>query len=360
MDAVQTILRAGPETIVGEKKMIVHVGPKALTSTFIEALPVDRTILSVSQPEFTSASDFAALTHAVELGFKISLENVGIRQGFTDPFKVAKYLKIDTRDGLDACNRDTLFALKHPGRRAIALGVHSYETLQKCWAIGFEFFQGQFAAEPVVVPGRALPQNRAVLFQLLTKLQDHETKLDNLEMLVASDVVLSYRLMRLVNSACLGLNQSVDSIRQALMLLGMNRVASLVSMLAMTSMKDKPQELTMTGMIRGKLCEVLAKELKFAEPERFFTLGLLSVLPAMFDLPMVKILDQLPLSKDMAEALAVPGADSAMARVLQTVLAYEEGIWEDVVNIRTEPSVLCQAYIDSIGWAQSAIKTTAA
>ena len=100
MDAVQTILRADPANIVGEKKLIVHVGPKAIGSSFVEALPIDKTILAVSQDQFQTASDFDALDHAAGLGYKICIENLDITSSITERFKIAKYLKIDTLEDI--------------------------------------------------------------------------------------------------------------------------------------------------------------------------------------------------------------------------------------------------------------------
>lgn len=356
-DAITALLQAKPHVFAGDKKILIEVGPKAIESTFFEKLPHEQVIPVINPHLYEPMDGLHAVGRLKTLGFKFGITGLELSKPIPAGFEHAKYINIGVKDDIGAVSRDAVFRLKHPGRRAIAIGVSNHAVLQRCWTIGFEYFQGQFIDEPVVVPGRALPQNRAVLFNLLSKLQDENVKIDALDSLVASDVVLSYRLLKLVNSASFGLDEPIDSIRQSLMLLGVKRVASLVSMLAMSGVKDKPQELAMIGMIRGKLCELLAMEMKFGQEDRYFTMGLLSVLPALFDMPIVQILEQLPISSDMATALADHEANTPMARVLKTVMAYEEGYWDDVDEIGALPETLVNLYVESIGWATEALKS---
>jgi EAL and modified HD-GYP domain-containing signal transduction protein len=356
-DAITALLQAKPHVFAGDKKILIEVGPKAIESTFFEKLPHEQVIPILNPHLYEQMDGLHAVGRLKTLGFKFGITGLELSKPIPAGYEHAKYINIGVKEDIGAVSRDAVFRLKHPGRRAIAIGVSNHAVLQRCWTIGFEYFQGQFIDEPVVVPGRALPQNRAVLFNLLSKLQDENVKIDALDSLVASDVVLSYRLLKLVNSASFGLDEPIDSIRQSLMLLGVKRVASLVSMLAMSGVKDKPQELAMIGMIRGKLCELLAGEMKFGQEDRYFTMGLLSVLPALFDMPIVQILEQLPISSDMATALADHEANTPMARVLKTVMAYEEGYWEDVDEMGTLPETLVNLYVESIGWATEALKS---
>jgi len=356
-DAITALLQAKPHVFAGDKKILIEVGPKAIESTFFEKLPHEQVIPVINPNLYEQMDGLHAVGRLKTLGFKFGITGLELSKPIPTGFEHAKYINIGVKEDIGAVSRDAVFRLKHPGRRAIAIGVSNHAVLQRCWTIGFEYFQGQFIDEPVVVPGRALPQNRAVLFNLLSKLQDENVKIHALDSLVASDVVLSYRLLKLVNSASFGLDEPIDSIRQSLMLLGVKRVASLVSMLAMSGVKDKPQELAMIGMIRGKLCELLAMEMKFGQEDRYFTMGLLSVLPALFDMPIVQILEQLPISSDMATALADHEANTPMARVLKTVMAYEEGYWDDVDEIGALPETLVNLYVESIGWATEALKS---
>lgn len=96
-------------------------------------------------------------------------------------------------------------------------------------------------------------------------------------------------------------------------------------MMLMTSINDsKPQELINLAMIRGKMCELLAVELGQSRPDRYYTLGLLSVMDAMLDKPMENVITLLPLATDMNEALLHRTGD--FGSVLASVMKYEEGL----------------------------------
>ena len=175
--------------------------------------------------------------------------------------------------------------------------VQTQEEFENCKEFGFDFYQGYFLAKPRVFSGRRLPTNRFSLLKLLSCLYDPDVDMRELEELIRQDVSLSYRLLRMVNSAYYALDTKVESIRHALVILGLKQIRSWLTILAMSEVNDRSTTLMTTALIRGKMCELLASASGNKQEDRFFTVGLLSILDAIMDLPMEKVLESLPLNR---------------------------------------------------------------
>jgi EAL and modified HD-GYP domain-containing signal transduction protein len=78
-------------------------------------------------------------------------------------------------------------------------------------------------------------------------------------------------------------------------------------------------------------------------------MGLLSVMDALYELPMSDIMEKLPLPEDIMEALINGTGD--MGLVLSCVKAYEEGEWMELKQLQLEPSIIRDFYLEAIDWA---------
>jgi EAL and modified HD-GYP domain-containing signal transduction protein len=170
-----------------------------------------------------------------------------------------------------------------------------------------------------------------------------------LEDLIRQDVSLSYRLLRMVNSAYYALDTKVESIRHALVILGLKQIRAWLTILAMSEVNDRSNTLMTTAMIRGKMCELLALSMGYKQEDRFFTVGLLSILDAIMDLPMKEVLESLPLTDDINQALLKH--TGSLGELLGCVIAYENGEWNTVDTTGLSSIALRDSYLASIAWA---------
>ena len=122
---------------------------------------------------------------------------------------------------------------------------------------------------------------------------------------------------------------------------------SLASMMLMTSIDEgKPQELIKLAMIRGKMCELLASESRATRPDRFYTLGLLSVMDALLDKPMDEVIPLLPLADDMNDALLNRAGE--LGHILQSVINFEAGEITPPISLSAEQ--MASAYQQALRW----------
>jgi EAL and modified HD-GYP domain-containing signal transduction protein len=165
-------------------------------------------------------------------------------------------------------------------------------------------------------------------------------------------VALSYNLLRFINSAFFALPRRVESIRDALVLLGAINVRKWATLMALAESQDKPRELVVTGLVRARMCELLASVYGHRDVEGAFTTGLFSVVDALTDRSMVELLSGLPLSREIISALL--NYDGAKGRILRAAVAYERGNFGELGDVPPTRTPLSDLYAQAVEWATDA------
>lgn len=262
---------------------------------------------------------------------------------------LADFVKVDlTRITTGEIWPQTLALRPFPGQ-LLADKVETPAVYEICRDAGFELFQGYQFARPDVLHGRRAPTSLATTLQLLRQLEDPEVEIGDLEQVLNRDPLLSYQLLRYVNSAFFAIRRELSSVREAIIYLGLEAVRSWAVLLAMSGNDDKPHELMKTALVRARMCEFLAPEKERELRDRHFTVGLFSTLDAMLDTPLEEALAELPLHEEVVDALLRHEGEAGQA--LATVLAYERGDWE---HLGPAPEHLGDHYLAAVRWAEEA------
>lgn len=230
------------------------------------------------------------------------------------------------------------------GLELVATGVATAEEFTRCRVLGFSHFQGEFFARP---SGERRGGAVASL-QALSELTRTEASFEELERIIGADVGLSLELLRHVNSAFFALPRKIDTVREALTLLGTRAVRRWATVVALSSVPEAPDQLVALALLRGRMCELLGRGSGEEERDRLFTVGLFSVADALLDRPMEEVLETLPFSEEIVTALL--SYEGKLGRVLATVLRYEQGRFP----ADGDPTELAEAYLAALKWADSA------
>jgi EAL and modified HD-GYP domain-containing signal transduction protein len=284
-------------------------------------------------------------------GFQIALDDYVFRPGDEELLKLADIIKIDVME--NALEALPAILSKLPIRRVklVAEKVETHEVFELCKTLGFHYFQGYFLAKPQLVKGRALQSNQQTVLMLIAALQNPAVAFTELENVFSSDPGLSYKLLRLVNSSAFHLSREVDSIKRALTILGLAKVKSWSTLIALSSLSNKPGALSMTAMTRAIFCQHLGAHINKTIGETMFTVGLLSMLDAFLDLPLDEILDSINISTDMKQAIIEHTGKEGL--LLNCALMMERGDLADLPldelkNLNIDTKTLEEDYLESI------------
>ncbi len=354
-DAIlNSFIHIGIDTLTGSGLVFINLPKAFITNSALTPMFREQCVLEVLEDIEATPDVLQGLKRLSQQGFKLALDDFKLTEDTRPLLRWAHYVKVDVlgRDREDL--EKLLVQLRRYPVKIIAEKVETQAMKQLCEELGFDCFQGYFYCRPQMVVRKGVEANKAVVFDLLSKLQQPDVGFDELEALLAHDITLSYKLLRYINSAAFSLRREVDSIKDAIVLLGIDNVKHWVALILMTRMDEsKPRELITTALVRARLCEQVAD---FWHPEvrhQMFIVGLFSVLDALMDQPMVELLDTIILSTPVK--LALLNQEGVAGEVYQRVLAYEQMDFNALAKTPLSPAQWATAYLDAVKWADDSM-----
>jgi EAL and modified HD-GYP domain-containing signal transduction protein len=127
-----------------------------------------------------------------------------------------------------------------PGVRLLAEKIETRQELAMAMQTGYSLYQGYFFCKPEVVSRTEVPAYKLNYLRILQEVGRPEIDFDGLERIVRQDVSLSIKLLRYINSALFGLRSQVESIKHALVLVGVQQMRKWVALLALSAMGGGP------------------------------------------------------------------------------------------------------------------------
>ncbi|MFA0757404.1 MAG: hypothetical protein PVTTEEND_000445 [Candidatus Fervidibacter sp.] len=360
--ATQTVISSAVHTfgltsLTGGKPAFINFTKPLLINKLALVLPPTHLVVELLE---TLEPDREVLEACQELkrhGYFIALDDFVLRPGYEPLISVADIIKVDFLQAKGEERRQISRSLTHSKVRLLAEKVETMEDFREAVRFGYTYFQGFFFAKPEIVSGREVPSHKLAHFRLIQQLNQPELDFKAVEGILKSDLSLPLKLLRYINSAAIGLRCPVTSLRQAMVLLGeenFRRWALLA--LATSLLEDKPQELILTGVIRGRFCDLVCQRVGWlvlgVDP---FLVGFLSVLDALLDQPLSQLLDELPVAPEIKDALL--GKPTLLGLLHNLVIAYERADWERVGELSgrvglTE-SELSLLYTEAVTWADT-------
>ena len=284
--------------------------------------------------------------------FRLALDDFRPGSAAEGLLPFAAFVKVDVRNLPKA---DLVMLAKRLAARGIPLVANRVETREVFdWArdAGCSLFQGRYFCQPYIVSGGAVA-GHATHLRLLSALNQPRLTMDELEDLVKQDAVLSLRVLQCINSAAFAIRREVRSIREALVLLGMGPIRKWASVWCLAKLNTGgTSELATMAMLRARACELLAQDLNDVDGNEMFLVGLCSLMDAMLGRPMNEALGELPLSAPARRALL--GERNQLRSVLDAVMAYEAGSWDEALTsgFVTDELSLPRSYSSALLWAR--------
>jgi EAL and modified HD-GYP domain-containing signal transduction protein len=345
---VLSVADVGLEHLAGNRPAHVKVTRDLLVGVRPLPLPPERVVLELPADQAPDADLLAALRELREAGFTLALDGFRTGAGWHALSEHVRVVMLDIRELAGSALLSTLEWLRPRGLTLIARGVDERKDYDVCRTLGFDGFQGLFFAQPALVQGRSGPTHRLGTLSTLVA-PESRIGFDQLERMISQDAGLSHKLVRLANSAFIGVRAEVSSVRKALMLLGTVAVRRWTMLLVLAGLNDRPHHLLGLGLLRARLCELLAPAAG-AEPERAFTVGLFSVVDALLGTSMAELLEDLPFDARTADSLLHHVGPEGV--LLASVLAYETGHFEACARSGVALAEFGRGYREALAWTE--------
>ena len=348
------LIDIGLDNLVGSALAFIPLKQEYVLDTPRLPFPADNVVLMLDADDINDEL-FHTLNNYRLQGYKIALDHVHSNSASLKLLELAHYARIDIARHDDETLAGIIASLDHAPVETIAINVEHSERIHGLQRLGFDYLQGDFFSKPAILKHAQLTTNQVAMSELLSRVYDPEIEADDLADIIGNDVTLSYHILRYINSAFFTRTTEIDSIRQAIIYLGRNELRIWATVIAMANYGDKPDELIKVALVRGRMCESLARESRFGSEDAFFTVGLLSVLDTLMDQSMETITQKLPLSTEIKSALQYH--ETLYGDALATTLAYENCDWQNVRFHSLTTPAINNLYLDAIHWADTILNT---
>jgi EAL and modified HD-GYP domain-containing signal transduction protein len=332
----------GLDGVAGGKPVFINLTRPFLTGVLAIPVEPDNVVIEITDQIWVDHELLLGLAQLKQAGYRIAVDNYRGDPGRSALVELADFVKIDVDSLPSLVVPGLVSACRLTGATLLASHVGDAETWQRCLELGFELFQGEFLNQPAVLHRRVLSPSQMICVRLLNDLSDPEAPLPRIEQLVGSDPGLSMRLLRSAHSAS-GAGHQIESIRQALVLVGPRRLRSWVvlTLLEGTTTPNVADDLW-SVLTRAHACQRLAAPAS----DMAYTVGLLSGAARLLGTDVISVADASGIGQD-ARAALVEG-DGVVGHALKAIIAHEE---EDEEGIRAEgldDATVSRAYLDAL------------
>jgi EAL and modified HD-GYP domain-containing signal transduction protein len=300
----------GLPNVIGGLRGFINVDTTVIMSDFIHVLPSDRVVLEILETVEVTPVLLSRVAALAEEGYTFALDDViAISPSIEKLLPFVSIVKVDvTGQPVDKL----LYLSRHFRDQKKILLAEKVETLEQykdCLMCGFDYFQGYYFAKPVILHGKKLSASKNVIMNLLTMLVRNADNRDIVRH-IKTDVALSLTLLKLVNTPVYGLTRKIDSLGQALLVLGHRHLKRWLQVLLFSNIdvgsSDQLSPLLILAATRGKMLELLAERVAKGRSEiaeAAFTVGIMSLVDTLFGMDMDAVLKQINVSFEIQEAL---------------------------------------------------------
>lgn len=352
---IHSFLDIGLDELTDGHRAFVNCTREFLLDGQVDLLPPERVVIEVLE---TAGHDMVIVEACRQLaarGYQLALDDYVDSPMYDEMLRTVCVVKLDVLDQAREPLERVVTRLRQFPVQLLAERVEDAAMHAMCMELGFDLFQGYFYQRPELITRKEVPVSQGAMLHLLNMLRDPDASDAAVESGFRSDPSLTYKLLRIVNSAALG-GRGVDSIGYAIRIVGRQMLYRWLALLMVSSMvsgNGVHDQLVEAALLRARLCELIAESSPHVRhtPALFMT-GLFSMLDVLLRMPMRDVLARVHVSDDIREA--VMEGTGPYAEPLRLADAYQRGDWDRVETLASSlgllPMQMPWLYTKSLTW----------
>mgnify|MGYP000852416676 CR=1 FL=1 len=347
---VNAFAEIGLSNLVGQHKAFLNFTEQFLLRENNHIFPVNQVVIELLETVQPTQAVIHATRSLRDQGYIIALDDFFYHDALKPLVELAHIIKVDILAvGIRQLPAHVqLIRATNASVRLLAEKVETREQFELCKALGMDYFQGYFFARPQIVKGQALANNKLAILNLLSRVYDPDIDMGELADIIGHDVGLTHKLLAFVRSYPGNESIQINSIKDAVLRFGLQKLQSWVSVLVLAGKDDKTPELFKTALIRARFLQLLAENANLPQKDSFFMVGLFSCLDALMDADMSSLMQTMPLHESIKVALI--SKQGIMGDALTCVLAIEQGNLSQVVFAQTNINEISNCYMQAMKW----------
>lgn len=349
----------GLDDMRNDNRYFIAYSHRMHNKSTIRNLPKNKFIIQIQTPAKVTEADFEIYRALRCEEFLLCFTDLNAENATPELMEFAEYCRFDPNGVSEDVQRDLIASYR--SKKFIATHIDKKQDYDRASALGFKLFQGIFFDQPAAVKKEKDIEPLKLNYLRLLKLTSTEDYVDfsQISDVIASDVALSYKLLRLLNSAALGLRHRMSSISMAVSYLGEESLKKWIALLSLRGVaQDKPIELVRISLIRAQFGELLAAHMRpMRDKKHIFLTGMFSLLHIAMEKTKEELMEEIPVAEDIKESILT--REGPYSGLLQFFDDYENSNWDAVTKFADQNhlsnQIIYESYISSIKWYNSLV-----
>jgi EAL and modified HD-GYP domain-containing signal transduction protein len=328
---VNILNQVGVQSSVGDAKAFINVSANILLTDILYSLPTGIFVFELSENMLITNKEIESIRALHAMGFEFALDNVSFNEeyfkNFSPVFPYITYAKFDTMmtdielltEKIDRFKNFILIAQK----------VEFLEVHEAYKELGFSYFQGYYFAKPHLIQKNRLDPKHMGVIRIFNLLQS-DAPMDQICTEFERHNELTMQLLQFLNSTSTFEVRDINSIRHVIELVGKkNLLQWLLMIIYSKSAKNiKSDKSPLSIMVQNRI-DIMLGILEKAQPleieklsEQARLTAMLSLLEALFDVPLAVIFQSFDVDDAVKEALL--SHSGKLGRLYALALAIEK------------------------------------
>ena len=297
-------------------------------------------------------------------GYKLAVNDFQFSPRYFSIIDKFDYIKINFQTVADSSIRNIVDLAKKKKKKCIATGIDDEDLYQKAFIMEVDAMEGRWVAEKLFTTVHSSSYLQSNFFRLMVAINRDDPDVNEIEQIISMDAVLTYSLLKIVNSSYFALRNQAADVHQAIVVMGLGQLRQWIYLLGTGNGEAGPdasqEEFLKLSFLRASFCSELIKLAKNMPISRndAYLMGMFSTLNYLIVAPMEDILADLPISVEVKEALLNHSGRCGI--LYDLVLSYERADWAAIGNLadtlEIPVNLLTNTYFQCLGEVNSVWK----
>ena len=347
-----SLMIIGLDTITDGKLAFINFTKKLIDDRIPTVFSQNEMVVEILEDVIPDEAFIEKLKELKALGYKLALDDFVLDYKYHDIIELVDIIKVDFMQTCEFERKKIYHKYKNRNIEFLAEKVETLQEYKNALKMDYKYFQGYFFSKPVIVKGQNIQALSVNYLRVINELERKDPEIGTIAAIIESDVALTYKLLRYINSAAFYKKSTVKSVNHALVHLGLKEIKKWITIAMIQDLgADKPDEIIKSSLVRGKMSELLAESFDLEDRKsELFLVGMLSMIDTLMNCSKELALKQLPLADDIKAAIL--GEKNALEDILRLVVAYGKGDWSSMLERKPkELQGFPDAYLEAVKWA---------
>lgn len=356
-NAMVAFLSENSNRIFNEKRTFMTFTPALLFRNTPKIFDKDKIVIQIEDNIVVHSLAAILISKYKDAGYHFAINDFQFTPKYFSMLEYMDYIKVDISGEMDLNRKNSIANVVDMAhgfqKEVIAIGVNTESTYNLARILRVDYVEGNYISSMTATKTSKMDFMQGNLYQLIVEITKEEPDVKILEEIITRDASLTYALLKMANSEYFAMHQETTSVRQALVRVGISQLKQWIYLLSFEEKgENTSEELLKISFLRANFASKLSRRVRKIDitSSDAYIMGMFSTLEYMIDAPMEEILYEIPIVKQVKDALIYQ--EGIAGKLYQLILHYERAEWGEIKVLAEDLGIhtneMAQIYMECV------------